>query len=801
MIRNYIKIAWRNIRKHALYSTVNIIGLFAGILFFFLIGAYVWSEYRVNRNLRNAHNQYILTSAWRDPNMGTDLATLGPLAKRLKEDYPNLVKNYYRFDGITAVVAKGDKKLKQDVQLGDATLLHMYGFQLLQGDAATALEQPFSVVISRKIALAYFNRTDVVGQTLAIRSFTGDIHDFRITGVLNDVPENTVMQLTGGDPSQLFVPVVNYKYFGRNDPDAWQNIYIASYIELQDGVRPADLQAPIRQLIKQNTTADVQQKLAVVPVRLTDYHLSRDNRLVQRTIYTLSLVGLFILLMALINFINVSISSASARMREIGVRKVIGGRKRQLVFQFLSESTLLVAIAVLLAIVVYPLARGIFAGIVGKPLPVLSAFPGYFAGIPVLFVLVAGILSGLYPALRLSSLNMVYALKGTLKSAAAHILLRRSLVTFQFAVALLVLIAALVITRQVSYFFGRSLGYNKAFIVSAQVPRNWSSTGVDKMIAIRDQFASLPEVADVSLSYEIPNGNNGGQVPIHKIGADSRSALSFQLLSIDEKYLSTYQVPLKGGRFFDGYRRDSGQVILNETGARALGYTTAAEAIGRQLQIPGDPTVFTVKGIAGDFHFGPMSGKIPPILMFNIHFNPTYRFLSFKLKPGNTQASLQAVQQKWSALIPETAFEYRFMDEELQLLYAKEVQLKKAAYVSGILALVIVLLGIFSLVSLNIQKRIKEIGVRKVLGASAAHIVTLLAKEFVAVLLIAVLVAAPLGYWLMSNWLQNYAYHITLSVSIFMIAVVCIAVVTFLLIGAQTAKAAIANPVKALRNE
>ncbi|MBZ4191481.1 ABC transporter permease [Niabella beijingensis] len=801
MIRNYIKIAWRNIRKQVLYSSVNIIGLFAGILFFFLIGAYVWSEFRVNRELKNAGNQYILTSLWKNPDMGTDLATIGPLAKRLKEDYPRLVRNYYRFDGITAVVAKGDKKLKQDVQLGDSGFLTMYGFKLLGGNAATALEQPFSVVITKKIAFTYFNSTDVIGQTLAIRSFSGDIHDFKITAVLDELPENTVTQLTSASPSQVFVPVANYDYFGRTDLDSWQNIYIASYIELQNGVKAADLKAPIEQLLKQNTTETVQQYLRVAPVPLTKYHLSRNNGLIQRTVYTLSLVGLFILIMAVINFVNVSISNAGTRIREIGVRKVIGGRRRQLVFQFLSESVILVALAVLLALAAYPVTKGVFADVVGKPLPSLFSFPPYFVVFPLLLILVIGVLSGLYPALRLSSINMINAMKGTLKSVGEHVLLRKGLVTFQFAVALLVLVAAFVITRQVMHFFSRSLGYNKEFMVSAQVPRDWSKPGVDKMISIRDQFAALPEVTAVSLSYEIPNGNNGGQAPVYKMGTDTASALPFQVLSSDEKYLNTYGIALKEGRSFEGYRRDSGQVILNETGARVLGYQSVADAVGKKIQIPGDPTLFTVKGVAGDFHFGSMLGKIPPILIFNINFNPTYRFLSFRLKPGNVQASLDALQKKWSSLIPETAFEYRFMDDDLQIMYAKELQLKKAAYVAGILALVIVLLGIFSLVSLSIQKRIKEIGVRKVLGASASSIVRLLAREFVVVLLIAVLVAVPLGYWLMSRWLQNYAYHIKIAPEIFVVAFFCIAFVTFLLIAAQAAKAAFANPVKALRSE
>jgi len=802
MLKNYIKIAWRNIRKHSLYSAVNIIGLFAGILFFFLISAYVWSELQVNRQLKQVKNQYILTSEWKDPNMGYDLATLGPLAKRLKQDYPGLVKNYYRYDGISAIVSRGDKHLKEEVQLGDSTLLTMYGFKTLYGNPATALDQPFSVVVTDAIAKKYFGKTDIIGETIALRSFGGDIHDFKITAVLDVIPENSVTALAPNYPSSsIFVPTINYTYFGRTDLDNWNNIQIASYIELQEGVRPADLAGPVKQLLAQNTPPSIQKNLTVKPVALGVYHLSRNNATVKRMLYTLSFVALFILIMAVINFVNISISSAGTRMREIGVRKVIGGQRRQLIGQFLSESIILVAVATVLAIAAYPVVKTVFAEIVGKPLPSLSAFPVYFVFLPVMLILSIGLLAGIYPAVRLSSLNTVAAMKGMLRSAGENVWLRKGLIGFQFAVALVVLVAAVIISQQVAYFFGNSRGYNKDYIVSAQVPRNWTKPGVDKMIAIRDQFARMPEVKEVSLSYEIPNGNNGGIVPVFKSGEDSTQVRTFQLLSTDERYLSIYGLSLMNGRFFDGYKKDSGFVVLNETGAAALGYKNGENAIGKRLRIPGDPTVFTVKGVIKDFHFDGMWSKVAPAMFFNVYFNPTYRFLSFRLKPGNIQASLNAVQKKWAALIPEASFEYRFMDDWLKIIYTKELQLQKAAYTATLLTIIIVLLGIFSMVSLSIQQRVKEIGVRRVLGASVTNIINLFSKDFITILVITILIALPIGYVVMEHWLRNYAYHISLSVWPFVIAVGSIAIVTFLLIGLQTVKAALSNPVNSLRNE
>src|SRR6266404_3965963 len=313
MLRNYFKIAWRNIVKRRFYSLVNIIGLSTGILFALLIGTYTWNELQINKRLRNAKNQYFLKSDWKDANLGVQITTLGPLSKRLKEDYPSLVANYYRWDGITSVVSKGDKHLREGLQLGDSTLLSMYGFKLLHGHAGTALNNPYSVVLTSAKAIKYFGKTDVVGETLTIHSFSGTQHDFLITGVLKEIPENSVTHLNDANNNGIFIPTNTSGYFGRNDFDAWTNIYLPSYIEVRDGITANDLENPIKKLIQQNAPDVIRQNLTVHAVSLNDYYL--DNGIVRRMLYALSFVGLFILLMAVINFINISISSSSARIK------------------------------------------------------------------------------------------------------------------------------------------------------------------------------------------------------------------------------------------------------------------------------------------------------------------------------------------------------------------------------------------------------------------------------------------------------------------------------------------------------
>ena len=801
MFKNYFKIACRNLLRNKIFSAINIAGLSAGIAFALLIGAYVWNELQVNKRLKNASNQYFLASEWKDPNMGNYITTLGPIAKRLKADYPNLVKNYYRWDGITSVVSKGDNHFRENIQLGDSTLLSMYGFELSNGNASTALIDPFSVVITKDLAIKYFGKTDIVGQTLSIQSFSGGNHDFRITGVLKEIPENSVTRLNAANHNNLFIPTNTYTYFGRNDFESWTNIYLPSYVELQPGVTAQQLAIAIKSLINKNAPADIGQNLHIRPIALNDYYLDNNNGLVKKMLFTLSSIGLFILLMAIVNFINIAISSAGKRTKEIGVRKVLGSMRRQLIIQFLAESLILVSLATLLAIIAYPFAKAGFEQLVGKDIPALGSFPWQFIFIPLGMVLVIALMAGIYPAFVLSSLKAVDSLKGKLKTVEENTFLRKSLVGFQFCIALIVLVSASVITEQVTHFFGKSLGYNKEYIVSSQVPRDWSPKGVMKMQTVRNEFATLPQVSDVTLSYEIPNGNNGGQPPLYRPGTDSSKALPTQAMVTDEHYLTTYQVPLSAGSFFDGHGLDSGKIVLNEQAAAALGFGNPASAIGQQLRIPGDPTIFTIKGVTKNFQFGSMQQKLPPLVIFNVRFAINYRYLSFKIRPGNISTAIEAIQKKWAQLLPGSSFEYSFMDDTLKNLYSTELQMKKAAYTATLLSLIIMLLGVLGLISLSIHKRVKEIGIRKVLGASVPGIVGLFVKEFVLIIIPAAAVAFPVAIFIMNNWLNHYSDRIHISVWPFVLSVSVLTGVTLLLIGLQTIKAAMLNPAKSLRTE
>jgi putative ABC transport system permease protein len=802
MINNYLKIAWRNIVKGRFYSLVNIIGLSVGLAFTLVIGAYVRSELLVNRELKNADNQYIIQSKWNDPNKGNELVTLAPLAQALYDRYPHLIANYYRFDGVSSNVSKGDKRFRESFQIGDSTLLTMFGFSLLHGNPVKAFANPYSVVITEELAKKYFNKTDVTGETVSIENFSGAKHDFMISGVLKSHSKNSVTSLLDDDFNQFYLPVSAEVFFGR-DMKPWLNPHIVSYIELQKGANPKVVEKAMKQLIKKNAPALISENLTPYLVPLKAYYLNVNHGLVKKTIYVLSVIAFFILLMAVVNFINMTISHSTTRLKEIGIRKSLGGLKKHLIFQFLTESIVLVFISTLFAVFLYAAGRNYFSSVLGKEIPSLTAFPFFFIFILLTLSILVGFLAGIYPAFVLSSIKSVDSLKGKLTTVKEKIGLRKALVGFQFSIAAIVFIGALIVSQQINFFFSKDLGFNKDYLISAQVPRDWSREGINRMENIRRQLASMPQVRDATLSFVVPDGHNSGSAPIYKAGADSITAISTQLLYVDEYFASTYNIPLASGVFFSqpGAFTDSSTLVINETQARALGWVHAQDAIGKQLRFSETKQIFTVAGVTKDFHFGSMQQEVPPITFMHVGSSNIFRYFSIKLKPSDIKGSLAALEKKWALLLPGAPFEYKFMDDTLKNLYKSEIQLRKASHAATILALIIVMLGVLGLISLSVQKRTKEIGIRKVLGSSVINIIALFMKEFLAVIIIASIIACPLAYLIMQNWLNGYAYRIIITVQPFLISFLFLSVITALLICLQTMKVAHSNPVNNLKTD
>lgn len=802
MLKNYFIIAWRNIIKSRFYSSINILGLSAGIAFTLLVAAFVWSQLQVNEHLQHADRQYIIQSKWKDAGMGSELTTVSELPAALKRDYPHLVSDYYHWDGITSNVSKGDKVFREGLQVGDSTLLTTYGFALLSGDPSTALKDPFSAVITSKVAKKFFGKTDVTGETITIENFSGSKHDFQITAVLDDQPLNSVIAVNDDNHNQIFLPLAASKFFNRNI-EGWDKTYLLGYVELQPGVSAATVDQAMQALIKKHAPPFVAENLQPYLVSLKAYYLDANNGLIRKMLYALSATAGFILLMAIINFINMAVSRSSGRIKEIGIRKVMGGLRKQLIGQFLVESILLVFFATLLSLVIYVMASPFFSLMLGADMPELGSFPAYFIVYPAGLVLVTGLLAGIYPAFVLSSLKSADAVKGKLASIKENIFLRKSFVGFQFVTATVVLISAYIISMQMNLFLGNNLGFDKDYVIAAQVPRNWTAEGVQKMEDVRNRFMKMPQLQNVSLSYEVPDGKNSGSGDMYNAGGDSTTFKTAQTLFTDAHYAATYNIPMAAGVFFThgNETADTLKVVVNELQAKSLGYNDAADAIGKQVKFAGADGVFTIAGVTKDFHFGSMQQSIQPVVFLHTRLVKTFRYFSFKLRPGSVSKSIEALEKEWATLLPGSAFEYTFMDDKLKMLYRSELRLQRASYTATVLSVIIVLLGVMGLVALSVQKRTREIGVRKVLGSPVSGIISIFLKEFMLVTLVACVVACPLAWMMMHNWLDNYAYKVDITIIPFVVTIGALLLITILLIVAQTIRTALANPVKSLRTE
>lgn len=800
MFRNYLKTALRTLRKTPVLSLVNVLGLSAGLTFFFLIGAYIWGEWHVNAGMPGGDRLYIVRSDWKDPNMGLDWTTIGPISQALHEQYPQLVTGYYHHDGIMGIVSRGDKHFSEGLQVGDASFLTLFGFKLLYGDAPTALNSPDKLVLTDAMAVKFFGRKDVLGQTLSIQSFSGGKKDFTIGGVLEEPAYNTITYY-GSAPADnhFFLPATALKFFNRDGGfTSWQNPYIVSYIQLAPGVRPAQLEAPLKKLIRDNAP-NLAPNLRVYLTPLHDYYLHAHGDTAWNMIRALALIAVFILLMAVINFVNMSLGNSVTRLREIGVRKVLGSLRRQLVGQFLTESVVTVLAAALIATGGFWVARPFFGDLLDRDIPT----PPAAWLVPIGLSLAIGTLAGLYPALALSGQQPSGSLKGNLTGVGDKKTLRYTLLTLQFVSAIVVLIAALTIRQQIAFFFHADLGYKKDRIVSVTLPRDWSGDGVRRMEIKRDELSRNPDVEAASFSFEIPDGNAGNiGTGIYRAGQNPSTALIATQLITDENYAATYKIPVVAGAMFNTPVTDSLQVVVNETAAKALGFASPGQALRQPVKTSfAGPAIFTIAGVIKDFHFGSMRDPIGPLFIIHPRYSFTYRYMTLRLRTGDLPAQMSALRKEWARLFPDAPFNYSFQDDALKTMYDTELRMDKAAGVATVISLVIVLLGVFGIVSLSLTRRTREVGIRKVLGASLAQLIALFTREFLLLLGLANLIAWPLAYLGLRRWLDQYAYKVDLTVVPFVAVGTGMALLITALIAIRALKTARANPVQSLRTE
>ena len=804
MLKSYINIAIRHLTRHKLFSIINISCLAIGITFSLIIGVYILDQENVNAHIKNINNQYVVKSRWKQENMGPDVTTLGPLAKTMKDEYPSLVANYYRFDPVANIISAGDKHFREDISVGDTTFVSMYGFVLLYGNQKQPFINDQSAVVTEDFALKYFGKSNAINKVITIQTPSdGSKHDFVISAVLKKMPYNSISNFAISKTEyQVYLPMENNQYFqGGDKGDNWANVFMVGMIELQKGVSPKDIEKPFERVLEKYQPPFVKGNLKVELAGLNNYYLIQNSFAVQKMITSLSLIATFILVLSIINFININIGTSSYRLKEIGLRKVFGSVKLQLMMQFMAESWMLTLIATVISILLYQLLLPVFNQLLNSSFEPFWEFDFTKVSLLFLLVLLVGFISGIYPAFVLSSSDIINSVKGKIDSARGGLLLRKALIVVQFTLAIIVFISSLNVSKQVAFFFNKDLGYNKEQVmIISSLPRNWDSVGVLKMENLKTQLLQLPEVKYASLSYDIPNGS-GGNVNVYS--QSSNDFISMLLLAADNDYNKVYNIQTKEGIFLNDQNNNliPGRVVLNEKAVKALGWNNA---VGKTIHLGAiNGPVLTVVGVVKDYYYESLQHAIDPLIITNLNepFTRSYRYYSIKLSTSNINRSINVLRDKWKTFFPDAGFEYVFMDDQFQSLYQSELQLKRAANIATILNLIIVFLGIYGVVAFSLSKRTKEIAVRKVIGADARNIILLFIKDYALLILIANFIAWPVAYSIIHRWLDNYAYRIQQNIFIYLMVCAFIFITAFVLITLQCFKTANSNPVEILRSE
>lgn len=732
--------------------------------------------------------------------MGPDITVITMLAKGLAEEYPHVVANYYRFNPVTNVVSAGDRFFQEDIAIGDTTLVSMYQFKMVQGNSQKAFENTSSAVITETLAKKLFDTKNAVGKTISVQTTRKGVkQDFLVSSVLADIPVNSVTHVIGANYS-VFLPFTGNQYFGNGDFSTfWDHMDVIGFVELQPGKTIADLQRPIDEILKKNSPDYIWKNLTAVAIPVSDYHLKDNNRALSKLIMVISMIAVFVLVMVVINFINITIGSSTARLKEIALKKTFGAGKQVIIRQFIIESFLLTISATCMALLIYQGSRSFFAEILQTQFPVVWKLNSEQWLYLVLLTVAVSLLAGIYPALILSKTNLINAVKGKLDGSKSGLALRRVLLVTQFSLAVFVFICAINISEQVRYIFNKDLGYNKEqLLIVTALPKQWDSAGVARMEVIKHEFLQLSGVKNVSIAFEVPDRVPFGKWEVLAPKSSSPDGqITLSLVTADEDYAKTLGLRTIKGNFFE-HGKDG--IVLNESAVKQLG-ESIDKIVGKRIKtIAGDDGVL-VRGVVKDYNYSSLQDKIAPVGFLHVKSSNTYRFLVVRLGTDQIAQNIEAVREKWKAMSPNAPFDYSFMDEKFGALYKTELQLQKASKLATVLNLVIVLLGITGVVAFMLQKKVKEIAVRRVLGAGAIDIIVMFLKEYAGLILLANIIAWPVAYFVSERMLQQFAYRTNQTASAYVVALVLVAATSFLLVALQCFRTASANPVKSLRIE
>ena len=809
MLKNYLKIAWRNLAKNKVFSFINIAGLAIGLACFTLIALYVVDELSYDRYHEKANRIYRVDSDIKFGGTEQNLAVCSdPMGATLKKDFPQ-VEQYVRIytsDGPKRI-KKGDVFItEQDVMNADSTLFDVFTLPVVAGDPNTALDEPNTVVISESMAQKYFGTKDVIGKMLETSENTSTL--YKVTAVIKDMPHNSHF-------------IADFIFSMDNVDYKWGNFLshnFQTYIVLQKGTDPkkfADnfsgvidkyIMPQAKQFMDIKSISDFEKagnKLAYSLMPLTDIHLRSDKKAELgpngsiQYVYIFSAVAIFILLIACINFMNLSTARSANRAKEVGIRKVLGTDKGKLIRQFLAESTFTAVLSLLISLLIAWLVLPYFNDISGKTLSLSQVLTNSFLPFFLLLPIIVGLLAGSYPAFFLSSFQPIAVLKGKLSTGAKRSNLRSGLVVFQFATSILLIIGTIVVYNQLNYIRNKKLGFNRDQVLII------NNTGMlrEKGNAFMNDMLKMKGVANGTFSGYLPvsassrNDNSFSKEAV----MNSENGFNMQVWIIDESYINTLGMEmLKGRNFSKEFISDSSGILINESTATLLGYD---DPVGKKVYANnGDGTSITynILGVVKNFNYESLRQRIGPL---SFVYGRSRWSASFKVSTTDMAGLLKDVEKEWKSLVPSTPFSYRFLDNAFNNMYSTERRIGKVALSFSILAIFIACLGLFGLATYMAEQRTKEIGVRKVLGASVSNIVSMLSMDFVKLVLIAAVFAFPIAWFAMNKWLEDFAYRVNIGWWIFIAAATITMLIAICTVVFQAIKAAIANPVKSLRTE
>ncbi len=810
MIKNYLKIALRNLWKQKSFSAINIMGLAVGLCCFLLISLYVIDELSFDKYHKKANRIYRVNS---DITFGGTKIHIAEapdvMGAALKKDYPQIEEftRIYTNDG-NKLVRKGSEFINEfNVANVDSTFFDVFTIPVIDGDTRTALNEPNTVVLTSSTAKKYFGTTNVVGKTIETNDNGSSV--YKITAVVQDMPKNSHFNFDfffsmknvdypwGRFTSHnfytylLFKPGMDAKGFDKNFDQ-----YIAKYV-LPEAAQ--FMQIKSMDEFKKSGNSLVYELMPLTKIHL---HSDRSHELSpggnMKYVYIFSAVAIFILLIACINFMNLTTARSANRAKEVGIRKVLGTERRMLIMQFLSESTLTVFFSLVLAIVLTYFSLPLFNSVSDKTMSLDKLTTPGFLTFLLLLPFIVGLFAGSYPAFYLSSFRPIAVLKGKISSGAKKSGLRSSLVVFQFASSIILIIGTIVIFRQLNYIQNKDIGFNKEQVLIV----NDAYSLKDNADVFKEEVKKLPGITNGTLSSFLPVSNSSRNDNSFSKEAvmDSKSGFNLQTWAIDYDYLETMGMKMIRGRNFSKeFGGDSSAVIINESTAKLLGYE---DPVGKKIYNgstdPTQRTAFTIIGVVRNFNYESLKSSIQPLSFF---LKKSRGLASFKVNTKNMAGLLKSVEAKWKTMVPGIPYSYRFLDESFNEMYKNEQRVGKIALIFSILAILIACLGLFGLAAFIAEQRTKEIGIRKVLGASVQGLVSLLSKDFIKLVLISFVIAAPLAWYFMNKWLQEFEYRISISWTIFLLAGLIALLIAIATISFQAIRAAIANPVKNLRSE